>query len=93
MSPGAGDTNHPFTAHLSLADGSVLAWVGPTRPSHAHYPLRRGMWVRIISYRVTDELCWLLGTSVLKKCRFNSHLKGNFEPCLIGPQFYTPYKH
>jgi len=37
-----------------LADGSVLAWVGPTRPGHAHYPLRRGMWVRIISYRVTD---------------------------------------
>src|SRR2546423_3619609 len=38
-----------------LADGSVLAWVGPTRPSHAHYPVRGGMWVRIISYRVTDE--------------------------------------
>src|SRR5947209_10218611 len=38
-----------------LADGSVLAWVGPTRPSQAHYPLRRGMWVRIISYRLTDE--------------------------------------
>ena len=45
--------------HLSrqrrLADGSVLAWVGPTRPGHAHYPVRRGMWVRILSYRVTDE--------------------------------------
>ncbi len=38
-----------------LADGSVLAWVGPTRPGHAHYPVRRGMWVRLISYRVTDE--------------------------------------
>jgi DDE family transposase/transposase IS4-like protein len=38
-----------------LADGSVLAWVGPTRPGHVHYPVRRGMWVRIISYRVTDE--------------------------------------
>src|SRR5437588_1215802 len=38
-----------------LADGSVLAWVGPTRPRHARYPLRRGMWVRIISYRVSDE--------------------------------------
>src|SRR2546429_3840039 len=38
-----------------LAEGSVLAWVGPTRPSHARYPLRRGMWVRIISYRVSDE--------------------------------------
>ena len=38
-----------------LADGSVLAWVGPTRPGSAHYPLRRGMWVRIISYLVTDE--------------------------------------
>jgi hypothetical protein len=45
--------------HLShqrrLADGSVLAWVGPTCPSSAHYPVHRGMWVRIISYRVTDE--------------------------------------
>ena len=45
--------------HLShqrrLADGSVLAWVGPTRPSSAHYPVRRGLWVRIICYRVTDE--------------------------------------
>ncbi len=38
-----------------LADGSVLAWVGPTRPSHAQYPVRRGLWVRIMSYRVTDE--------------------------------------
>ena len=45
--------------HLShqrrLADGSVLAWVGPTRPGDAKYPVRRGMWVRIISYRLTDE--------------------------------------
>jgi Transposase DDE domain/Insertion element 4 transposase N-terminal len=45
--------------HLSqqrrLADGSVLAWVGPTRPGHAHYRVHRGMWVRILSYRVTDE--------------------------------------
>jgi hypothetical protein len=45
--------------HLShqrrLADGSVLAWVSPACPSSAHYPVRRGMWVRIISYRVTDE--------------------------------------
>src|SRR6266446_6684743 len=38
-----------------LADGSVLAWVGPTRPGAALYPVREGMWVRIISYRVTDE--------------------------------------
>jgi hypothetical protein len=36
-----------------LADGSVLAWVPPTR--NAQYPSQRGMWVRIISYRVTDE--------------------------------------
>lgn len=45
--------------HLShqrrLADGSVLAWVGPTRPGDAKYPVRGGMWVRIISYRLTDE--------------------------------------
>jgi hypothetical protein len=43
--------------HLSkqrrLADGSVLAWVASTR--NAQYPSRQGMWVRIISYRVTDE--------------------------------------
>jgi DDE family transposase/transposase IS4-like protein len=38
-----------------LADGSVLAWVNPTRPGAAHYPVRAGMWVRIISYRLTDE--------------------------------------
>jgi Transposase DDE domain/Insertion element 4 transposase N-terminal len=38
-----------------LADGSVLAWVGPTRPGHAQYPVRRGLWVRILSYQVTDE--------------------------------------
>ncbi len=37
-----------------LADGSVLAWVSPSRPGQAHYPLRAGLWVRIISYRVTD---------------------------------------
>src|SRR5256886_13046425 len=36
-----------------LCDGSVLAWVGPTRPGSAQYPERRGMLVRIISYRVT----------------------------------------
>jgi hypothetical protein len=36
-----------------LADGSVLAWVPPTRG--VQYPMQRGMWVRIIAYRVTDE--------------------------------------
>src|SRR5216683_2644 len=36
-----------------LADGSVLAWVPPTRG--VHYPMQRGMWVRLLSYRVTDE--------------------------------------
>jgi DDE family transposase/transposase IS4-like protein len=38
-----------------LADGSVLAWVAPTRKGQAQYPVQRGMWVRIISYRITDE--------------------------------------
>src|SRR5260221_11663861 len=38
-----------------LADGSVLVWVPPTCPSQAHYPVQRGLWVRIISYQVTDE--------------------------------------
>ncbi len=36
-----------------LADGSVLAWVPPTRK--VQYPMQQGMWVRIISYRITDE--------------------------------------
>jgi hypothetical protein len=36
-----------------LADGSVLAWVPPTRG--VQYPMQRGMWVRLISSRVTDE--------------------------------------
>ena len=38
-----------------LCDGSVLAWVPPTRAGQAKYPVRRGLWVRIISYQVTDE--------------------------------------
>ena len=38
-----------------LADGSVLVWVPPTCPGQAHYPVQRGLWVRIISYQVTDE--------------------------------------
>ena len=38
-----------------LSDGSVLAWVPPTRKGQAQYPARRGLWVRLISYRVTDE--------------------------------------
>ena len=38
-----------------LADGSVLAWVPPTRKGQAQYPVHRGMWVRIISSRITDE--------------------------------------
>jgi Transposase DDE domain/Insertion element 4 transposase N-terminal len=42
-----------------LADGSVLAWVPPTRA--VQYPMQRGMWVRLISYRVTDERLGELG--------------------------------
>lgn len=38
-----------------LADGSVLAWVPPTRPGQTHYPVRHGLWVRLLSYQVTDE--------------------------------------
>ncbi len=44
-----------------LADGSVLAWVPPTPAGQALYPLRRGLWVRILSYRVTDERLGELG--------------------------------
>jgi len=36
-----------------LADGSVLVWLAPT--TRVQYPVRQGLWVRIISYRVTDE--------------------------------------
>jgi DDE family transposase/transposase IS4-like protein len=47
----AGAWEQPKTARR-LADGSVLAWV---TPSHSgRYRQQRGMWVRIISYRVTD---------------------------------------
>ena len=46
----AGAWEQPKTARR-LADGSVLAWV---MPSHSgRYRQQRGMWVRIISYRVT----------------------------------------
>jgi Transposase DDE domain/Insertion element 4 transposase N-terminal len=38
-----------------LCDGSVLAWVPPTGKGQTQYPLQRGMWVRLISYRITDE--------------------------------------
>jgi hypothetical protein len=37
-----------------LADGSVLAWVGPTPRGQALYPVQRGLWVRILSYQITD---------------------------------------
>src|SRR5260370_8906019 len=44
-----------------LADGSVLACVPPTRG--VQYPMQRGLWVRLISYRVTDERLGRLGQS------------------------------
>jgi hypothetical protein len=46
-----GAWEHPKTARR-LADGSVLAWVAPSHTSR--YRQQQGMWVRIISYRVTD---------------------------------------
>ena len=49
----AGAWEQPKTARR-LADGSVLAWVAPSHSGHARYRQQRGMWVRIISYRVTD---------------------------------------
>ena len=49
----AGAWEHP-SKQRRLADGSVLAWVAPAHSGHARYRLQRGMWVRIISYRVTD---------------------------------------
>jgi hypothetical protein len=43
-----------------LADGSVLAWVNPSRG--VKYPMKKGMWVRIISYRLTDSRLGEVGT-------------------------------
>ena len=44
-----------------LADGSVLAWVPPSPKGQALYPVQHGLWVRIISYQVTDERLGELG--------------------------------
>src|SRR6266581_1720480 len=38
-----------------LADGSVLVWVPPSPTGQAHYRVQHGLWVRILSYQVTDE--------------------------------------
>jgi hypothetical protein len=43
-----------------LSDGSVLAWVNPSRG--VKYPMKKGMWVRIISYRLTDSRLGEVGT-------------------------------
>jgi hypothetical protein len=48
----AGAWEHP-KIHRRLSDGSVLVWVPASR--RVQYPMRKGMWVRIISYDVTDE--------------------------------------
>jgi Transposase DDE domain len=47
----AGAWEQPKTPRR-LADGSVLAWVEPAHGGR--YRQQQGMWVRIISYRVTD---------------------------------------
>ncbi len=43
--------------HLShqrrLCDGSLLVWVPASR--NVCYPMRKGMWVRILPYQITDE--------------------------------------
>ncbi len=36
-----------------LRDGSILTWVPASR--NVQYPVRKGLWVRIICYRVTEE--------------------------------------
>ena len=43
-----------------LVDGSVLAWVNPSK--RVKFPMKSGMWVRIISYRLTDERLGEVGT-------------------------------
>ncbi len=51
----AGAWENPSTQRR-LSDGSVLAWIPPTKKKGAVcYPVRKGVWVRIISYRLTDE--------------------------------------
>lgn len=47
----AGAWEQPKQAHR-LRDGSLLAWVEPAHGGR--YRQQQGMWVRIISYRVTD---------------------------------------
>jgi hypothetical protein len=37
-----------------LSDGSVLGWVPPSRRGQALYPVQHGLWVRILSYHITD---------------------------------------
>jgi len=49
----AGAWEHP-KKQRRLADASVLVWVAPAHSGHARYRQQCGMWVRIISYRVTD---------------------------------------
>jgi len=45
----------PVSGQRRLSDGTVLAWIAPSRPTQAHYPVQQGVWVRIISYRLTDS--------------------------------------
>jgi hypothetical protein len=36
-----------------MTDGSLLVWVPASR--HVCYPMQKGMWVRILSYQITDS--------------------------------------
>lgn len=38
-----------------LSDGSVLVWIAPNPKGDVCYPVQKGLWVRIISYRLTDD--------------------------------------
>lgn len=49
-----GNWKHP-RQQRRLCDGSVLIQLSPGRTYDTKYPLQRPMWVRIISYRLTDE--------------------------------------
>jgi hypothetical protein len=51
---------------------------------------RIGAWLKEHGVRLLDGVvCWLLGTSVLKRGCINSHSIGNFEPLLIGLRLGT----
>jgi hypothetical protein len=66
-----------------------LAIGRPMRIPRLQFPPRCQL-LKTSAITVDDEqLCWLLGTSVLKRGCINSRSIGNFEPILIGLRLGT----